>query len=411
VAESALAQAVWSWLLFFDGQCRDARKLAGKVLNGPHPPAQAIIWASASSTAATGFTGDDPASIFTHGLTVANAHADEMPWGQFEIEIGACLAYMALGNAHRAQEIAEAGYRSALSIGVPLMVSGWGLFAGLAAMARGNLATAERLLREGVSGFTDNDFFRLQRCCTGALAGVAAVRGRPKAARQWLDRTSQLESSCNQVFLPWLKIWESWALLAGGDQLQAAAQLRQAAALAQHLGLPAIEAEALYCLWRQNIPTSHVEAGRIRSLAGTSPATAAMHDAATGMSQKDGALILKAADEFERLGQDLLAAEAATAGVTALQAKGYGPIQRAMAKAALLRRRCRGARTPHLLWAAASDPLTAREREIALLALNHSSKEIAATLGLATTTVNNNIARACTKLGVSGRTGLRTVFS
>jgi DNA-binding CsgD family transcriptional regulator len=50
--------------------------------------------------------------------------------------------------------------------------------------------------------------------------------------------------------------------------------------------------------------------------------------------------------------------------------------------------------------------LSRREREVALLAVNHSSRHIAERLGLSIATVNNHLARAYGKLGVTSRAQL-----
>ncbi|MFC7589737.1 helix-turn-helix transcriptional regulator [Nonomuraea antimicrobica] len=50
--------------------------------------------------------------------------------------------------------------------------------------------------------------------------------------------------------------------------------------------------------------------------------------------------------------------------------------------------------------------LTRREREVAVLAARHSSKQVAERLGLTVATVNNNLARVYAKLGISRRAEL-----
>jgi DNA-binding CsgD family transcriptional regulator len=54
--------------------------------------------------------------------------------------------------------------------------------------------------------------------------------------------------------------------------------------------------------------------------------------------------------------------------------------------------------------------LTEREREVVLLAVDHTSRHIAQRLGLSPRTVDNDLARAYAKLGVSGRTQLRALL-
>jgi DNA-binding CsgD family transcriptional regulator len=80
-------------------------------------------------------------------------------------------------------------------------------------------------------------------------------------------------------------------------------------------------------------------------------------------------------------------------------------------RAAGLRQECQGARTPLLESAAIlAHRLTPREREIAALAVTMTSQEIAGRLGLSVNTVNNNLARAFTKLDVHNRRELRAIL-
>jgi len=60
-----------------------------------------------------------------------------------------------------AQAIAASGYHAAVDRGVTLIVSAWALCGGLAAVARGDLDDADRLLTEALAGFQANDIFRL----------------------------------------------------------------------------------------------------------------------------------------------------------------------------------------------------------------------------------------------------------
>ena len=61
----------------------------------------------------------------------------------------------------------------------------------------------------------------------------------------------------------------------------------------------------------------------------------------------------------------------------------------------------------HWRVAAGVEPLTAREREVALLAAGgRSSREIAEHLGLSTRTVDTHLARVYRKLGITGRSDL-----
>ena len=136
-----------------------------------------------------------------------------------------------------------------------------------------------------------------------------------------------------------------------------------------------------------------------------------MATAAEAFASEDAVALLAVANSFEQLGHDLFAAEAATVATRLWHAAGLrSRHSAALLYASKLRDLCPGARTPLL----ASDQdfrlLSPREREVAMLATRYSSREVAEKLGLAVTTVNNTLARACAKLGVSGRQGLRVVL-
>jgi DNA-binding CsgD family transcriptional regulator len=73
--------------------------------------------------------------------------------------------------------------------------------------------------------------------------------------------------------------------------------------------------------------------------------------------------------------------------------------------------RCEGARPVTVLGAAVADELTAREREIALLAAGGlRSRDIAERLVVSVRTVDNHLQRAYRKLGVSRREDLASLM-
>ncbi|WP_162795082.1 helix-turn-helix domain-containing protein, partial [Nonomuraea lactucae] len=124
-------------------------------------------------------------------------------------------------------------------------------------------------------------------------------------------------------------------------------------------------------------------------------------------TRMDGQALSGAADAFARLGHHLLAAEAATGAVRAYRQAGLlSKATLARERAVALRAECTGAATPLLNHEQISQVLTRREREVALLAVRLSSRTIAQQLGLSITTVNNHLARAYAKLGVSSRAQL-----
>ena len=110
------------------------------------------------------------------------------------------------------------------------------------------------------------------------------------------------------------------------------------------------------------------------------------------------------------MGAALLAAEAAAEAAAVYRAEGRKTSMRASsARARRLLEGCEGARTPALS-GLDPDPLTPREREVAMLAAGGlTSTEIAERLVLSTRTVENHLQRAYDKLGVANRSELPLV--
>jgi DNA-binding NarL/FixJ family response regulator len=126
---------------------------------------------------------------------------------------------------------------------------------------------------------------------------------------------------------------------------------------------------------------------------------------AAALAAEDPDHLLTAADVLEQIGADLLAAEAATTAAAHWQR--IGQPRRATAathQAQACLAQCEGARTPLLNTTEAVSRLTAREREIAILATTGvTSKDIASQLTLSVRTVDNHLQRIYSKLGVSTR--------
>src|SRR5207253_5922915 len=115
----------------------------------------------------------------------------------------------------------------------------------------------------------------------------------------------------------------------------------------------------------------------------------------------------RASESFEAMGAMLLAAEAAAT----YRAEGKkGSMLASSARARRLLEECEGARTPALS-GLAPDPLTPREREVAMLAVQGlTSTEIAQRLVLSARTVENHLQRCYAKLGIANRSELRLVL-
>ncbi|MGA5540658.1 LuxR C-terminal-related transcriptional regulator [Mycobacterium sp. NPDC051198] len=126
------------------------------------------------------------------------------------------------------------------------------------------------------------------------------------------------------------------------------------------------------------------------------------------LAHDDGDGLAKASAEFEEFGDLVAAADAAGRAAVAYRRKEMrGSALAAATRATALAEACGGAATPALLAAAERLPLTAREREIAMLiGAGLSSRAIADRLRLSIRTVEGHIYRAMAKTGASTRAEL-----
>ena len=133
--------------------------------------------------------------------------------------------------------------------------------------------------------------------------------------------------------------------------------------------------------------------------------TCAAH--AEALAARDARGLDRASESFEAMGAMLLAAEAAATY------RAEGKKRSMLASSARARRlleSCEGARTPALS-GLAPDPLTPREREVAMLAVaGLTSPDIAERLVLSVRTVEGHLQQAYTKLGIASRAELRSVL-
>ncbi|WP_344880147.1 ATP-binding protein, partial [Nonomuraea antimicrobica] len=235
-------------LLFFSGQSAAALRLARAVLDRPDGDPRAQVWAAATATAALGFLGrlEEAEKTRTHGNAIAGAHAVTLPLGGFEMEAGACLAHLAAGSPAEAGAIAAAGRGGSMAGDAPVPGSVWALFGGLAALAGGDPAAAERFLAEALTGLERADAKRLRCCCLAALAGTRALRGDDRGAGELMAAADRLEDGTNAIFEPWIETWRAWTAWTGGDSDSAWSYARGAADRAAAAGLPCVEALALY---------------------------------------------------------------------------------------------------------------------------------------------------------------------
>jgi DNA-binding CsgD family transcriptional regulator len=408
------AVAMLAWILLFDGRLRKAVAVAGRVLDQPEAPAQALVWAATAAVPALGSLGrlGEALAVADRGLTVARTHPQELPWGETQLNLVRCLVLLGAGRLVEAGAIAEAGYQAAVADRSPERTGGWAGFRGLVAKAEGRIASAEALLREAVALLDEQDPYRFMRWCLAELASVAALAGDQEAAAGWLDRADARGGEANRFFDPWVELDRAWVAAGSGELTRAAELATQAAEMARDSGQFTLEALALHDVARLGAPSAVRE--RLEELAGLLEGRLApvLATSAAALATRDGAALDRVAAAFQDLGALLLAAEAAAAAARAHQAAGRDARGNASReRTASLAAACQDARTPTLAPDAVTTVLTPREREVAMLAADRtSSRQIAARLGLSVRTVDNYLSRTYTKLGISSRAELAALL-
>jgi DNA-binding CsgD family transcriptional regulator len=197
-----------------------------------------------------------------------------------------------------------------------------------------------------------------------------------------------------------------------GDLAAARALIREVIELAQRDEVFLFELGALHDLVR--FGAAGEAAGRLTELAGqiNGPLMDAHCRHALAAAAGDARLLDDVVDRYERIDALGHAAEVAAEQAEVHRARGETRLATAARhRSAELAAQAGGIHTPALARGAGVEPLTAREREVALLAAGGStSREIGTRLYLSTRTVDTHLARVYRKLGITTRGELRSAL-
>jgi DNA-binding CsgD family transcriptional regulator len=244
-----------------------------------------------------------------------------------------------------------------------------------------------------------------------ALIGLVQghlLRGEDDAAEDALRRADAVgyspvgtSSATRQRAIAWLEA-------SRGDLGAARQRLAPIAERMASDGVLVFEAALRHDLVRFGDPAA--AADRLQELTGLieGPLVRAMAAHALGAAHRDTDALRTSLDQFESMESLVLAAETAADLADVLRrngdARGAAAATRRMAG---LAERAENARTQPLRRGTGVEPLTSREREIALLAARGmATKDIAARLILSARTVDTHLTRIYRKLGVAGRAEL-----
>jgi DNA-binding CsgD family transcriptional regulator len=350
---------------------------------------------------------DSLCSLAMELLGPALAHQDEMPLGPMSIMAASLPALIVSGRIDEADAtigaIEAATPASDRSHDFSTYLT---LTRGIVALFRGQVATAQRSLRESVPGMRAAALWRLS-FPLALLAEAAALNGDAETAvaaseeaDALVERARSLEGMVRRA--------RAWAAFARGQRSLAAQLASDAAewsgAHAQHT------AEVLAWHDALRLAGDRAAATRLTSVGSTLEGEfgRVMTAHASAFLDNDGHALEAVSRQFEAIGSLLRAAEAAGHASVAFHRTGLaGRAERASARARTLRAACEGAHSPSLADLDEPVQLTRREREVvALAAEGLPSHVIAERLFVSTRTVEGHLHRSYAKLGVSDRRDL-----
>jgi DNA-binding NarL/FixJ family response regulator len=247
----------------------------------------------------------------------------------------------------------------------------------------------------------------------GYLALSAAMSGDLQTASDAVSELDVLPSHPGRMLEIDIVRGRAWTAVLEGRPEEGRAMLREVAEEMNKTGQASFEAAALFDLARLGESTE--VAARLTEIAsiGQSQLHATMARAASALARSSASDLATSAAAFAAMGAMLFAAETAVAAADAYRRSGD---QRRAAewsrRAHELAAQCEGAQTPGLVLIDAPVPLTQREREIAILAVQGlTSKAIGERLYVTSRTVDNHLARIYLKLGITRRSELAVALA
>lgn len=398
LAELTVADAT---IDLYEGRNRSALEAVAPLLDGP--PSGAFLGASFVSAFGRIYDGQTDTA---QRLATAALELHRAVWDRDVLHDPPALHLIAIAQAlieagafAEAERIVAEEHEQAVRRADQLTAGLCTWTTGRLRLAQGRVASAARLLRHAADHWVGTIGQRLPLTelvialsLTGDLAGARAAAGRCYA----------IPSRCAEGLL---LEGQAWMAAATGDLADARARLDEGAAEAIDGGQRAVAARLLHDMARLGEP--HGALPRLQGIAESteSPLIGLRSAHVAALAADDGSALEDVAAAFDGMGARLLAAEAAAAAAKAFERIGERRRAAALAqRACRLLDDCEGAQTPAVAELELVSPLTAREREIAVMAAaGVASKVIAERLFLSNRTVENHLQRIYAKLGIPGR--------
>lgn len=395
-------------LLAFARRYPEAATLAEPLLD--HPSARVVADASIPAALAAVHSGATRRSveIARRGLATRQGLDDVLQVTGIEVHRSHLMTNLSeAGMIAEALEMCRREHAAGVAANSVAAMVWYGLALSRLELLAGQTDVALRLAVEAdhITSTINVSGFRLSLTFE-ALA--QAYRGDGRSAAATIERMDAAPPATILTFVVEESRARAWQIAASGEVHRACLALLATADEAASCRQRTHEAQALHDIVR--IGEAPLAIDRLEALAEVIDGSlhAARVEHARGLIAGDAAGISKVADAFEAMSATLLAAEAASQAAELLRSAGdRRTLVAASRRAHELRQLCPGAATPALLTAETVVPLTAREREVALMAATGtSSREVAERLICSPRTVETHLQNAYQKLGVTTRSGL-----
>lgn len=396
-------------LAVLDNRLDEAAELAGRVLADPAAPPIAIGWAVFGGTMSAGLAGRraDAERLAARGRQIAGQIDGLL---RFLLALAEVRALTLNGSFAAAQDrsgdivrITSSGQFRARAMA--------NVLAATVEFGRGQLSAAAARLEETLAALSDESAASWNIPARMLLAQCYCGLGKDAAAVPLLAELRQHVRSGATMFDPPVLIAEAWFAAAEGHLSGAIDKAVQAADAAAAAGQRTVELLALHAVARWG-GREHLQRLIDVATAIGGPLAAADAAHATGLLNNDAAQVYSAAQDFERNGALLSAADAAAQAAAMFDAGGKRRQSvEAAATADRLAKAGGGLKTPALRVTAQPLPLSTREWEIAnLVARGMTNRDIAERLVVSTRTVEGHVYRMFAKLNITDREELAALI-
>jgi DNA-binding CsgD family transcriptional regulator len=283
------------------------------------------------------------------------------------------------------------------------------LLLGNAALMRGNVASAVRLLHEALAGAeTHSVTSGLRAASCFALAEAHAKLGQPSEATTALGAARVPD---DYLYMhTGLAVAKGWALAAGGSLSEAVGVVAAAAEEARVRIQPTHELACIQAAAQWGDGSGAARAAELAEALAL-PLADAVARHAESLRSSDGEALLAVSADYRAIGDRVAAADAAAqAGAVLTRAAHRSRGLYAAAIAQELANECGGLCTPALR-CPLGVPLTGRQRDvIELVVAGLSNREIADRLVMSVRTVEGHVYRACQRVGAQTREELAAII-